>query len=137
MDVEHGDGERDSRGAESLQQGEVFVGAVPVVAAPPVAEREPGQHRCRPGDRVQRAHGRRIIVAVAEEVQVGPRSVPGGHPAIVVQDQGAGIVETEKPHRECHARFQRHAAVGVVQRAGGAAEVVGDARRIARRCGRC
>ena len=97
---------------------------VGVVPAPPVAERESRQYRGRPGHRVQRADGGAIIAAVAEEVQVGPGTVAGRDPAVVVQDQGAGVVQHRVAPAGDDTRFQRHRAVGVVQGARGSAQVV-------------
>ena len=121
--VEHRDRERNAFGREAVHQVEVLLGAVGVVAAPPVAEREAGQQRLRPGQSVQRADRRAVVGAVGEHVQVLASGFARCDPAVIGEQHGARVVDHCDAGAREHAGLERARAVDVVEGARRTAEV--------------
>lgn len=120
--VQDGDRERDPGVAEPGHQRQVRLRGVPVVPAPPVAQRVAGQHRHRPGHGVEGLQRGGVVVAVGEHVQVGAADVVRGDPAVGAEQQRLRVVEHGVSAARDDARLQRNRAVGVVQGSRGAAE---------------
>ena len=135
--VEHGDGERQALGVEAVHQLEVGVRAVAVVAAPPVAERPAREHGRAAGHGVERLQRGRVVVAVGEHVDVDAAVLARAHPAVVLEQERARVVERGDAAARDDARLELGPAVDLVQRARGAAQVAGPARRSATRSGSC
>ena len=132
--VDDGRGERQPLMLEAIDQLQVLGLGVAVVAAPPVAHREPGQQRGRAGEAVEVLHGLDVAVAVAEHIQIlpliGARHHPGAeriglaldgiglddHVRRGIIDHGPAIVRDD-------AEPQLGLAVHLVERARGAAQV--------------
>ena len=112
-------------GLKALHQSLVLRLIVAVEAAPPVAQSIPGQQRGRAGQVVKIPQAFLIGVAVAEKIQVGPLPLPGLHPAVGPDQQRAAVVQqaVAAPVGQ-QAVLQLHRAVGAVQGAGGASQVV-------------
>ena len=132
--IDDGRGERDAFLFETFDELTVFGFGIAVVAAPPVAQHEARQQRGRAGQAVQGVHGLTVAVAVAEQVQVGGRLFLRGHPRaeIVVvavhfcgfaDDVRLGIVDDRPTVGAVDARIDGDAAVRLVERTVGAAEV--------------
>ena len=107
-----------------LDQFLVLLVGVAVVAAPPVAQGEPGQHGGIPRQAVKVPQAALVVVAVPEEVQVHRLPFPGLHPAVLPDHQGMAVVQYAIPSPGHHAVVQLHRAVRPVQGAGGAAQVL-------------
>jgi hypothetical protein len=122
--VEHRDGERRALGVEAVHQRDVALGAVAVVAAPPVAKRPARQHGLAPGQRVEGAQRLGVVEAEAEQVRVDLALGARANPAVVLEQEGPRVVELGDPQARHDARLERRAAVDVVERAGRAAKVV-------------
>ena len=121
--VEHRDRERQPVGGEAVQQLQVVLGGVGVVAAPPVPQRPARQHRRLAGDGVERVERLLVVMTVGEHVQIQAAAVARGDPAVVVEEERPRIVQHGETARRHHAWLQRHRAVGHVQSAGGAAQI--------------
>ena len=121
--VQHRDRERQLLLLEAVQQLAVGVGAVGVVAAPPVAERPARQHRRAAGDGVERAQRVGVVVAVGEDVEVGAAAVARADPAVVGEHERARVVEGGDPEARDDPGVERDAAVDVVERPRRAAQV--------------
>jgi hypothetical protein len=122
--VEHRHGERQVLLVEAVEQLEIAVGAVAVVAAPPVAEHPAGQHRRPAGDGEERVERGLVVVAVGEDVDVDAAVGARADPAVVLEQERARVVERghaasarRSPDRARSGRRRRRAC-------GGAAEVV-------------
>jgi hypothetical protein len=120
--VDHRHRERQALGVEPVEQLEVGVGAVAVIAAPPVAERPARQHRRAPRQRVERLERGVVVVAEGEHVRVDPAVRPRAHPAVVLEQERARVVELGDAHARHDPRVELGAAVDVVERARGPAE---------------
>ncbi len=115
--------QRDALAAEAVDQVDVLLGGVGVVAAPPVAERVARQQRGRAGQLVERLQCPLVVAAVGEDVEVLVARGARRHPAVVVEQHARRVVDQGDAVERQHAVLQRHRAVDVVERAGGAAEV--------------
>ena len=122
--VQDGDGEGDLLLGEAVHQREVLVRAVGVVAAPPVAQGVARQQRLRARELVERAQGGAVVAPVGEHVEVGRARAARGDPAVLLEEHGARVVDDRDPVAAEHAVLERDAAVGLVERARGAAEVL-------------
>ena len=113
-------------GFKPLHQGLILRLVVAVEAAPPVAQSVAGQHRRRAGQVIKIPQAGLVVAAVAEEVEVDALALPGLHPAVGADQQGAAVVQqaVAAPVGQ-QAVLQLHRAVGVVQGAGGAPQVAG------------
>ena len=123
--VDDRDRERHPLLAEPVDQRDVLVGGVGVVAAPPVAEGVARQQGRGAGQVVEGAEGLLVVVAVGEHVQVEVALGARGDPAVVAQQHRAGVVDRRDPVEGQHAVLERQRPVDVVEGAGGAAEVRG------------
>ena len=122
--VEHGDAERQVLLGEAVHQLEVLAGAVGVVAAPPVAERVAGEQGLGAGELVERPQRGAVVAAEREHVEVERVRPAGGDPAVLVEQHRARVVDHRDPVAAEHAVLERDAAVGLVERPRGAAQVV-------------
>ena len=68
--VDDGRGERQAFLLEAIDKLQILGFRVPVVAAPPVAEREARQQRRRAGELVEVLHGFDVPMAVSEDIQI-------------------------------------------------------------------
>lgn len=120
--VEHRDRQGDPLGSESVQQREVFVGGVGVVAAPPGAEHPAWHERHRPGEGVVVGEGGPVVATMGEDVEVDLGAVPVVQLSVGVDDEGVRVVEDGDAVAGADARLERDPPVGLVEGAGGAAE---------------
>ena len=120
--VEHRDGERQALLLEAVEQLEVAVGAVAVVAAPPVAEHPARQHGRPAGDGEERVERALVVVAVGEDVDVDAAVGAGADPAVVLEQERARVVERGHTAGRDDAGIELDPPVDVVERARGAAE---------------
>ena len=82
---------------ELFHQRQIAFLGIAVKTAPPVAQRPSGQQRGRTGQAVEIPQAGGVVVAVAEEVQVLLRIVPGAKRAVLPQNHGAAVVQHGKP----------------------------------------
>ncbi len=131
--VDDADRQGNRAAAELLHQIEQrFPGVLPV-AAPPVAQDPSGDQGNRTRDPHEIPDAPGIVPAVAEEVEVARplrllRRNAGAarhHPAVLLEDEGTGIVHEGPSGPGDESRFEGNRPVDVVQGAGGAAEVPG------------
>ncbi len=122
--VEHRDRERQPLGFEAIHELEVGVGAVAVVAAPPVAERPAREHRRLARDGVERLQRAVVVVRVGEHVDVAPAAVARADPAVVLEHERARVVEHPEARRRHDARLERGSPVDLVERPRRAAEIL-------------
>ena len=127
--VQDGDAERQPLLREAVHQLQVLVRAVGVVAAPPVAERVARQQRLRAGELVQRPQRGAVVAPVGEHVEVLVARAARRDPAVLLEQDRARVVDDRDAVAAEHALLERDAAVGLVERARGAAEVL---QRVAR-----
>ncbi len=114
--VDHRYGQRNFPGPESLHQRQIALLRISVVAAPPVAQREPGQQRRMAAEAVEVPEAGHVAVSIAEKVQVHAfvtarfDPLPGG-------DEGAAaVVQYGKAAPGQQAALQLRRPVGAVQR---------------------
>ena len=133
--VDHGCGERNAFAFEPVHEIEVLVLGIPVVAAPPVAERETRQQRRRPGESVEVLYCFGVASTIAEEVQVGFLMVSRRDPcaerirlAVSLIRQydhiRRGIIEYRPAVSRNNPISQRDLAICLVKRARGAFEIM-------------
>ena len=82
---------------ELFHQRQIAFLGIAVKTAPPVAQRPAGQQRGGAGQAVKIPQAGGVVVAVAEEVQVLLRIVPGAKRAVLPQNHGAAVVQHGKP----------------------------------------
>ncbi len=121
--IEHGDGERKIFCRKAIQQFEVGLCGVRVVAAPPVPQAPARQHRGPATERIERVECLLVVEAVREDVEVGAASIAGRDPAVVVQQQGRRVIEYGETPARHHSRLERQSAIGTVQGPRGTAKI--------------
>ena len=136
--VDHRRGERNAFALEPVHQVQVLLLGVPVVAAPPVAQRVAGQQRRGAGKLLEVVDGLAVAAAVPEEVDVGFAMVARGNADAAVRHDAVGqiavrvggdehvrrgVVQHGPAIAGDHALSERNRAVGLVERARGAAEI--------------
>ena len=127
--VDDGHGEGQLLGGEAVHERQVLLVAVGVVAAPPVAQQRPRDEGARPGEAEEVLQRLLVVLAVAEDVEVlrpvgqAVAGLTGLNPLVLGEQQrgrvvqGGDAVETQQARTECDG------AVGLIEGAGGAAQV--------------
>ena len=115
-------GQRNLFFLKTIHQGQIAFLAVAEKTAPPVAQRPAGQQRGRTGQAVEIPQAGGVVVAVAEEVQVLLRIVPGAKRAVLPQNHGAAVVQHGKPVSGDQPVPHRNFPVRLIQRSGRAAQ---------------
>ena len=106
-----------------LHQLQIALLRVPVEAAPPVAQRVPGQQGRVPAEAVEVPEALHVAVAVSEKVQVHGLAAPGPDP-LVLRHQGAlAVVQHGVAAPGQQAALQLRRAVHAVQGPGRALQV--------------
>ncbi len=123
--VDDRDRERQAFLGEPVHELQVRRVAVRVVAAPPVAERPPGQACGCTGHLVEGAECGVEVTAVREHRDVAAAGHAGADPAVVLEQERLAVVEHGDAVAGQDAGFERHPSVDVVQGAAGTAEVAG------------
>ena len=108
---------------ELIHQRQILLLRVGMVAAPPVAQGEGGQHVRRAGEAVVVLHGGGVVMPMTEEVHVRA-CLPGGEPAVPEQPGGAAVIQHGKAVHRADAVLNGALAVHPVQGGGGAAQVL-------------
>ena len=108
---------------ELIHQGQVLLLRVGMVAAPPVAQGEGGQHVRRAGEAVVVLHGSRVVMPMAEEVHIRA-CLPGGEPAVAEQAGRAAVIQHGKTVHRADAVFNGALAVHAIQGGGGASQIL-------------
>ena len=123
--VDHSDGQRNAIVLEAVHQLQVGLLGVAVVAGPPVAQRPARDQRLRTGQREQIPHGSHVVAARGEHVQVnGTRlGTPRLQFTVGPEHHRARVVDVRVAVGAVHPGIEVHGAVGLVQGAGGAAQV--------------
>lgn len=122
--VEHGDREGISLGAEPIHQGEVVIGGIPAVPAPPVAQRPARHHGRRTAKAVEIRNCTGIIVPVAEEIGIGVAGAARCGRTVLFQQACSGIVKPASPGGIKQTEAERAGAVQLIQCARCAHEVM-------------
>ena len=121
----HGrDGERQRAGGELVHEREILLRRVSVIARPPVAERELGEHGRIAGQREKFPEPAAVIVPEREKVEVSPARGTGMQHGVLADDAGLRIVVAGGAAARHDALPDLHKARGAVQRPRRAAEVV-------------
>ena len=121
--VQDADREGQLVGLEIPDQVGQLILAVGPVAAPPVAQRPARDHGHPAADPAVIAQAGRVIVPVAEEIEVRPGVRARLEPAVVVEEQGARIVDHGPARARHQARLEGDVAVGIIQGTGRAAQI--------------
>ena len=123
VDDPHGEG--DVFLLEAVHQLQIAVLSIAVVTAPPVAQSKAGQHGGRAAQMVKVLKSLGIVVSIAPEVQVLDALFSGLQPAVLQQNLRGTVIQHGKAVAGENTALQRNGAVGLVQSAGGAAQVAG------------
>ena len=127
--VDDGHGEGQLLGGEAVHERQVLLVAVGVVAAPPVAQQRPRDEGARPGEAEEVPQRLLVVLAVAEHVEVlrpvgqAVAGLTGLNPLVLGEQQRGRVVQGGDAVETQQARTQGDGAVGLIEGAGGAAQV--------------
>ena len=109
---------------EAAHQIQVFLLGIGMVTAPPVAQSIGRQQRRHTGEAVKILHRRNIIIAVAEEIDIGGIFLADTHPAVLLQHKGIAVIQHGEAVAGHHAPLHGTRAVDGIQGLGCAAQVL-------------
>ena len=118
--VQHRDRERNSFDVETVQKLHVLLGAVGVVAAPPVTKSPPRDDGRWARDGVESPDGGRVVVAVGEHVHIDTTLDPGCNPAVAGEEEALTVVDHRDTIARCDTGLEWDGAVSAVEGPSGA-----------------